>query len=80
MAEPGKLQWDEAGSALSECDVANVANTPEGVVVSFGRRRPGAQGEWQVQRLHQLLLSPAAAAGLRQMLARLLADRQGAGG
>jgi hypothetical protein len=74
MADP-QLQWDTQASALSACDVTSVTNTPEGVVLSFGRRQQDAAGALQVERLHQVVLSPAAASGLRQMLARMLADQ-----
>lgn len=80
MAQQPVLHWDAQASALTECDVASVTDAPEGVVLSFGRRRRDAAGALQVERLHQVVLSPQAAAGLRQMLARLLADQGGSAG
>lgn len=80
MPKTEVLQWDPAATPLSPCDVTSVTQAPEGLVVSFGRREQGPGGEWHVRRMHQVLLDPAAAAGLRQMLARMLADHQGGAG
>jgi len=75
---PVQLQWHDGSAGLSECNVASAASAaggPQGVVLSFGvREQPGPGGEWHVKRLHQVTLTPAAAAGLGQMLSRLLAD------
>jgi hypothetical protein len=68
-------------NAPSDCDVTSATAGADGVVLSFGQRElSAAEGELRVRQLHQVVLAPAAAVALRQMLAQLLADHQQAGG
>jgi hypothetical protein len=71
---PAHIRWQGEDTPASACDIATAVPTPEGIALAFGRREAaGLPGAVRGQLLHQVLLQPAAAEGLRQMLARLLA-------
>jgi hypothetical protein len=77
MADQASLHWDAGSTGISECNVANAAVGASGVVLSFGRKeRDPATGVWHVGQAHQVVLAADAAASLRQMLVRMLADAE----
>ena len=76
---PRQIRWEGEDIPVTDGDVASAATGPAGIVLSFGRLEPGdLDGSVRGRLLHQVVLRPEAAAGLRQMLARILAAHAGA--
>lgn len=72
MAESNPPKWDLSRLETARCDVANAANAGADVVVHFGRREDGDQGEAGVSLARTMQLTPYAAKRLQELLAVLV--------
>lgn len=70
------IRWDLSAARSSYCTLASASAATRRVVLNFGipRGRERSPRELEVERLHRVSLSPAAANQLRQLLAHLLAE------
>jgi len=70
------MKWDAAGLRSAYCNLANVRGKDGEVEVSFGVSRSSGQpgAELEVELLHRVILTPAAAKQLQGLLIKLLED------
>ena len=82
MAEQERTRWDTSGLTTTHCNLGNAREKDGQIEISLGvsrvRGQPGA--ELEIQLLHRIVLDPAAAARLQELLIKLVEDHDRATG
>ena len=68
---PGRLQIDETGIGVENCDYWLISGTPEEVIVRFGDTRASAAGE-PIKITHKIILNYYTAKRLRDALSQTM--------
>ena len=76
LTEQQSIRWDTSALTTAYCNLANARDKDGKIEISFGVSRPREQvgAELEVELLHRVVLDPAAAARLQELLMKLLAD------
>lgn len=75
---PVPLRWDASGMRSTHCDTASTAAGKADVTLNFGVRRAkeGGSAEVGIELRHRIVLTPAAAKSLHDLLARVIAEHE----
>ena len=79
IAEGRKVRLDTTRMKSSYCNVCNATSTREEVVVNFGLNQSWDRpdGDLEIEIQHRVILSPHAAAKLRDVLNELIGEYEG---
>jgi hypothetical protein len=75
LAEHERISWDTSALTTAYCNLGNAREKDGQIEISLGVSRVREESaELEIQLLHRIVLEPAAAARLQELLIKLVAD------